>query len=141
MDVSHRTKPKLLRNAVQSISGLFSNQNLYIEEIQQKELGGTEAPGMTSQKNPVMVAAGKKAAMSRKANTYTVEEHVEGRPKILKELALAVQEYVMGLDTAIEQTPIKFSTSPTARRKIQCAWRRSRRNYIVPKAKSREGYF
>jgi hypothetical protein len=42
---------------------LFSNQTLYIEEVQQKELLGGESSGPVSGKNPVMVAAGKKAAL------------------------------------------------------------------------------
>jgi hypothetical protein len=99
---------------------LFSNQSLYIEEIQQKEMAGTETASITSQKKPIMVAAGKKAAMSRKANTYTFEKHLEGRPTTLKELALAVQEYVLGLDTAIEQTPKKFYVAYRTTQNIVC---------------------
>jgi hypothetical protein len=48
---------------------LFSNRTLYIEEIQQKDMGEADVIA-SSQKNPVMVAAGKKAALSRKTNTY-----------------------------------------------------------------------
>jgi predicted transport protein len=99
---------------------LFSNKTLYIEEIQQKELGVTETATITSGKNPVMVAAGKKAAASRKSNTYSFEEHLEGRPTTLKELALAVQEYVLGLDTAIEQTPKKFYVAYRTTQNIVC---------------------
>src|SRR5688500_2824326 len=50
----------------------FKNATLYLEEILQKT---TPATGSVT-KNPVMVAAGKKAAITRSRSTYTFDEHV-----------------------------------------------------------------
>jgi len=99
---------------------LFSNRTLYIEEIQQKDMGGADVIAASSQKNPVMVAAGKKAALSRKTNTYSFEAYIQERPAALRELALAIQEYVMGLDTAIEQTPKKYYVAYRTTQNIVC---------------------
>lgn len=85
---------------------LFENSTLYLEEIFQQTVSAS--PTLDSDgKNPVMVAAGKKAAHTRATGTYTFDEHFEGKPERVKRLALAVQEYVMGLDAAFEEAPKK----------------------------------
>jgi hypothetical protein len=58
-------------------------------------------------KSAVMVAAGKKAAITRATATFTFEEHLQGKPAAIRELALAVNEYVTGLDSQIEAAPKK----------------------------------
>ncbi len=112
---------------------LFSNQTLYIEEVQQKELIAGEALGPSSSKNPIMVAAGKKAAMSRKTGTYTFEQHLEGRPASIKEVALAAQEYVLGLDPAIEQTPKKYYVAYRTTQNIVCMEVQKKKVYLFLK--------
>ncbi len=124
---------------------LFANQTLYIEEIQQKELVNVETSSIAQSKNPVMVAAGKKAALSRKTGQYTFEEHLEGRPAAIKEVALAVQEYVLGLDTAIEQTPKKFYVAYRTTQNIVCMEVQNKKVYLFlkldPKKVSEEAGF
>jgi predicted transport protein len=84
----------------------FQNDSVYLEEVLQKSyaapVGSTEP---SSQKNPVMVQAGRKAAATRAIATYTFEEHLVRKPDAMRELALAVQEFVTGLDPAIEERP------------------------------------
>jgi predicted transport protein len=112
---------------------LFSNQTLYIEEVQQKELATSETISPSSSKNPTMVAAGKKAAMSRKTGTYTFEQHLEGRQAAIKEVALAAQEYVLGLDAAIEQTPKKFYVAYRTTQNIVCMEVQNKKIYLFLK--------
>ncbi len=112
---------------------LFSNQTLYIEEVQQKELIGGDSSEPISGKNPVMVAAGKKAAMSRKTGTYTFEQHLKDRPASIKEMLLAVQEYVLGLDTAIEQTPKKLYVAYRTTQNIVCMEAQQKKVYLFLK--------
>lgn len=95
---------------------LFANDTLYLEEIRQKDL----APAVEQGKNPVMVAAGRKAAVTRKANTWTFEAHLEGKPAHIREMALAVQEFLMGLDAAIEERPKKLYVAYRTTQNIVC---------------------
>ena len=75
-----------------------------------------------------MVAAGKKAAVTRATATYTFEEHLEGKPEGVKSLTLAVQEYIMNLDAAFEEAPKSF-TSRTKFLKTLCALRCNVRSF------------
>ena len=86
---------------------LFANQTLYFEEILQKSY--TSPTVINSRgKNPVMVAAGKKAAQTRETATYTFEQHLTSKPQNIQELARSVQEFIMGIDSAIEEMPRKL---------------------------------
>ncbi|MFN5134154.1 MAG: DUF5655 domain-containing protein, partial [Chitinophagaceae bacterium] len=58
-------------------------------------------------KNPVMVEAGKKAALTRKNATYTLEEHFENLEDNILELFNAVRDYIVTIDSSIEETPKK----------------------------------
>lgn len=52
---------------------LFKNNTIYFEEVFQESLS-TTADGLT--KDPVMVSAGKKAAITRQTGSYTYQEHI-----------------------------------------------------------------
>jgi len=100
---------------------LFKDQFLYLEEVLQKSLSPPAALGpATDGKNPVMVAAGKKAALTRATGSYTFEQHLEGKPDKVRELALLVQEYVMRLDPAIEEAPKKNYVAYRISQNIVC---------------------
>lgn len=112
---------------------LFANQTLYIEEVQQKDLVSGEVGGGNLAKNPVMVAAGKKAALSRKTGTYTFEQHLKDRPAGITEIALAVQEFVLGLDGAIEQVPKKLYVAYRTTQNIVCMELKTKKVYLFLK--------
>ncbi|MBI3242909.1 MAG: hypothetical protein HYZ49_11510 [Chloroflexi bacterium] len=98
---------------------LFKNQFLYLEEVLQKSYSPpTTMPA--GNKNPVMVAAGKKAAITRATATYTFEQHLEGKSEKVKELALAIQEFIMGLDPAMEEAPKKLYVAYKISQNIAC---------------------
>ncbi len=59
---------------------LFKNDTIYFEEVFHKTLS-TSSDG--SGKDPVMVSAGKKAALTRRTGTYTYEQHTEGKPIVM----------------------------------------------------------
>lgn len=99
---------------------LYSNQSLYLEEV----FAGTQvAPGSEDSlgKNPVMVAAGKKAAMVRATASYTFDAHLENRSAVIKELLQEIREFVVGLDSAIEEVPKKYYIAYKASQNIVCA--------------------
>ena len=86
---------------------LFKNSVLYLEEVLQKTYTpATDAA--TGGKNPIMIAAGKKAAITRATSSYTFDQHLEGKPEKVRDLAHAIQEFILGLDPAIEESPKKY---------------------------------
>ncbi len=89
---------------------LFQNKYLYLEKIFQANYSPSsinEDQGKINGKNPIMVEAGKKAALTRATGIYTFEKHIDGKSDAIKELAYSVQEFVMGLDSSIQEAPKK----------------------------------
>lgn len=97
---------------------LFDNATLYLEEVYQRSVSVN--PTTTDGKDPVMVAAGKKAALTRATGQYTFEEHIEGKPKKIVDLVLAVQDLIVGLDPAIEEVPKKHYIAYKISQNIAC---------------------
>lgn len=85
---------------------LFKNSTVYLEEVFHKTYQASQ-PVNSNEKNPIMVAAGKKAAITRATGTYTFDQHLEGKPEKIRKLAIIIQEYITGLDPAIEEAPKK----------------------------------
>ncbi len=98
---------------------LFTNSSLYLEEVFHTTKTATIGI-QTSDKNPVMVEAGKKAAQVRKTAVYTFEEHLAGKPKPIQELMHCIREYVTGLDSSIEEVPKKYYVAYKASQNIVC---------------------
>ena len=98
---------------------LFTNNSLYLEKVL-PDISSTSSIPQSSDKNPIMVAAGKKAALVRATATYTFDQHLEGKPKRIQELMHTVREFVTGLDSAIEEVPKKFYVAYKASQNIVC---------------------
>jgi predicted transport protein len=101
---------------------LFANSSLYLEEIYRKAIRTAPDTADATTKDPVMVAAGKKAAITRATASYTVDERFEGKPKHVRELAQKVREFITGLDTAIEEVPKKSYIAYKISQNIACLW-------------------
>jgi predicted transport protein len=101
---------------------LFANSSLYLEEIYRKAIRTAPDTADAPTKDPVMVAAGKKAAVTRATASYTVDERFEGKPKHVRELAQKVREFITGLDTAIEEVPKKSYIACKISQNIACLW-------------------
>ena len=67
-----------------------------------------------------MVAAGKKAAAARAAGSYNFEQHLAGKPESMWNLAVAVNDFITGLDPAIEVAPKKFYVAYKTAQNIVC---------------------
>ena len=104
---------------------LFTNNTLYLELVFHKSKASS-AISRTSGKNPVMVEAGKKAAETRATASYTLAEHVEGKPDHIQELVYSIREFVTGLDSDIDEVPKKFYVAYKASQNIVCMEIRSR---------------
>jgi predicted transport protein len=97
---------------------LFANDVLYLEEILQKSDAGVGVA--RAGKNPVMVAAGKKAAAARLAGSYSFEQHLNGKPEAMRQLAIVANDFIVGLDPSIEVAPKKFYIAYKTSQNIVC---------------------
>ncbi len=98
---------------------LFKNGCVYFEEVLQRSY---VPPGQSSQtpKNPVMVAAGKKAALARVTGSYTFDGHLDYAKSEVRELATRLQEFILKLDPAIEEAPKKLYVAYRTSQNIAC---------------------
>lgn len=87
----------------------FSNGVLFFEEIYKKSVVmSSSSIEDYSNKNPIMVEAGKKAALTRATGVYTLEQHFNKIENNKKHIATELQDYILGLDESIEEVPKKF---------------------------------
>lgn len=88
---------------------LYENGAFSLDEIFKKKTSLSEpASENFNGKNPVMVAASKKAALTRATGSYTFEEHLEKADEKFKNILLLLQDYIHELDDSIEENPKKF---------------------------------
>lgn len=120
---------------------LFENRFLYLEKVLQtgySPLASEEGEPEINGKNPVMVAAGKKAALTRATGVYTFEEHLEGKSDKIKELAFAIQEFITGLDSAIQEVPKKNYIAYKISQNIVCMELQNQRVLLYLKLNPKE---
>jgi predicted transport protein len=87
----------------------YENGALFLEEIYKKSIVSSSAANETfSDKNPIMVEAGKKAALTRVTGVYDIEQHLSKIEKTKKDLATTIQDYILNLDESIEEVPKKY---------------------------------
>ena len=98
---------------------LFSNGVLYIEEVFRPELDGGPTDSATG-KSPVMVAAGKKEAVTRRTASYTVESHLNGKSESIQRWFRGLQEYARGLDATVDEVPKKLYVAYKAAKNFAC---------------------
>ena len=95
---------------------LFENGSLYLEEIFRKSVA-IPSTGTAAGKE---LTAGQKAALSRKTGTYTVQQHFNGKPAAIRELARRVEEFLLSLDPSMEEVPKKFYIAYKISQNIAC---------------------
>ena len=86
-------------------NGIFNVEEVY-KRTSSSITSNQETNGFNG-KNPIMVEAGKKAALTRKIASYTVEEHFEGLSEDMQGLFNSVRDFVIDLDGSIEEAPKK----------------------------------
>jgi len=86
----------------------YNTNAIYLEEIFNKS-GPIISPEIEPKdKNPVMVSAGKKAALTRQTGSYTFEEHLENCDDSFKKTLLDLQEFILSINETVEEVPKKF---------------------------------
>ena len=103
---------------------LFANNSLYLEEVFHAVGAMANDPSGTLRgngaKNPKMVEAGKKAAVTRATGTYTFHQKLEGKNSTIQMLAKAARHFILGLDESIEEMPKKFYVAYKTSQNIVC---------------------
>ncbi len=87
---------------------IYENGIISIDEIYKRSDTRIHTSSKNNGKNPIMIAAGKKAAETRKNSTYTIEEHINKTNASLTELLNEIRDYIVNLDNAIEEIPKKY---------------------------------
>ena len=85
----------------------YENGALFIEEVYKKSLT-ISSEGDVSGKNPVMVAAGKKAALTRATAEYEVDTHIAKLDTAKQPLLETLRDYILHLDESVEEVPKKY---------------------------------
>ncbi len=86
---------------------MYENGILNIEEVYRRDSANTLSAVEDSGKNPIMVAAGKKAAITRRMANHTIEQHTANQSEQIIQLFNHIREYIIELDTTIEEAPKK----------------------------------
>jgi predicted transport protein len=84
-------------------NGIFSIEEVYKRITSRPNQAGVDITA----KNPIMVEAGKKAALTRKTATYSMDEHTEKLDDLMLELYNSVRDFIVAIDGSIEETPKK----------------------------------
>ncbi|NMB46520.1 MAG: hypothetical protein GX998_08945 [Firmicutes bacterium] len=83
---------------------LYENSTLHLEEILQ----------------PTVVASGKKGTEERGVQSYTLEDHLKGKPDHIRSLTLTLHDKILALDSAIEAAPKKLYIAYRISQNIVC---------------------
>ena len=116
---------------------LFKNACLLLEEIFHRTVS-TSQDMVASNKNPVMVAAGKKAALTKATGVYSFEQHILGRPEHIKEIVFELKEHIMNLDSAMEEVPKKLYVAYRIAQNIVCMEVKKQKVVLYLKLKPKE---
>lgn len=96
----------------------FENDVVYFEEVYKKSISSSLVA--LNDKDPVMVAAGKKAAATKALGGWTFDKHLEAKNPQISSLAIAIQEYLLGLDSAMEEAPQKLYVAYRITQNVVC---------------------
>ncbi|SRR6266404_551895 len=116
---------------------LFKNACLLLEEIFHRTVS-TSPDMVASNKNPVMVAAGKKAALTKATGVYSFEQHILGKPEYIKEIVFELKEHIMNLDSAMEEVPKKLYVAYRIAQNIVCMEVKKQKVVLYLKLKPKE---
>ncbi|MCK4608086.1 MAG: hypothetical protein KAT71_01280 [Gammaproteobacteria bacterium] len=85
----------------------YENGVLFLEEVHIKSLATPSILNESNNKNPIMVEAGKKAAITRATGVYNFDQHYEKIENRKKILVSSLREYILSLDESVEEVPKK----------------------------------
>jgi predicted transport protein len=87
---------------------LYQNSALHLEEVFRRSTSLLSSASPENSKDPVMVAAGRKAAETRATGVYSFDEHLDRIPQPVRDLAMDLRDFILGLDESVEESPKKL---------------------------------
>lgn len=85
----------------------YHDKLIYLEKVD-LSAAGLEVDLTPSGKSTGIGTAGKKTPANKAIGLYTFDEHLKGKSQKIQDMAIALQEYILGLDTAIKEEPRKL---------------------------------
>ncbi len=115
---------------------LYGNDILHFEEVHRAFTlqAGSPHDGVQS----VVSSSGEKDGIDRKITTYTFDEHIKDKPERVKRLVMALQEYILSLDPAMEEIPRKNYIAYRMTQNIVCVEVQRQRALVFVKLNPRE---
>lgn len=116
----------------------YENGAFVLEEVYRRNAGVTVPSSSEDTKNPVMVAAGKKAAITRSTGVYTFDEHLEKLSADKHEILESLREFILALDDSVEEVPKKQYVAYKLSQNFACIEVQKRRLLVFLKIQKSE---
>src|SRR5262249_16667590 len=94
---------------------VFKNDSFYFEEVFHRSVNASGDGSGARNLSP-----GKKAALTRATGSYTFKQHLEGCPNAIRELAVSINDFVLGLDPSIQAVPKKLYVAYKVAQNLAC---------------------
>jgi predicted transport protein len=114
---------------------LFDDGSFYIEEVFRRSTASTvhSDTEQSNTKDPIMVAAGKKAAITRATGIYSVDEHLDKTSGKFRTVVESIRELILSIDANIEEVPKKFYIAYKTTKNFVCLDTRQTKLYLFLK--------
>jgi predicted transport protein len=113
----------------------YDNGAFFLEEVFKRSgiTNGEHFPD-NSGKNPIMVEAGKKAALTRKTGVYNFEDHAKNAQGELINVVHECRDFITGLSESIEEVPKKLYVAYKVAQNFVCMEVHREKFYLYLKA-------
>lgn len=98
----------------------FDGDLLYLEETYRRSAVAPAADSIDTGKDPVAVAAGKKAAITRATATYEMEDHLKKVPPEFEGIVENLRSYILELTDDVQEVPKKFYVAYKSTQNFVC---------------------
>lgn len=116
----------------------YENGAFFLEEVSKRSGVTGDFQAESSGKNPIMVEAGKKAAITRKTGVYSYEEHAKNAQGDLRDIVDECRDFIVGLSESIEEVPKKLYVAYKVTQNFVCMEVHREKFYLFLKADSEE---
>ncbi|MEP7234463.1 MAG: DUF5655 domain-containing protein [Ignavibacteriota bacterium] len=118
---------------------LYDNGAFFLDEVFKRGGIAISEDGMILEgKNPKMVAAGKKAAISRQTGVYTFNAHASKVKGEISSLLNELRDYLLSLSESIEEVPKKLYVAYKVTQNFVCVEVHLQKIYLYLKANSQD---
>lgn len=87
---------------------LYDTNSIYLEEVFRRSTILSVSSAVEQGKNPIMVEAGKKAALTRQTGSYTFEQHLDSIDESIRSMVMDLRDFILSIDESVEESPKKY---------------------------------